>query len=118
MSLGGPLLPVRLRPARDGGGGRPYGDDVVGRVRALVEGTWLSPREIAGRAGVSASTVYRWSANGAWPRPLRRAGPGGRRRGPQRDALAEASRRLGELKRSPAVDLDGLTEVLGWLPAP
>jgi len=45
------------------------------RGEAMSETVILRPREVARRLGVSMATLYRWSAAGHLPRPLK-VGPG------------------------------------------
>lgn len=48
------------------GRGRPHSPETVASVRALVEGTDLTYREIAGRHGIHPRTVASWSHAGGW----------------------------------------------------
>ncbi len=48
--------------------GRPHGQAKLAEVRRLFEQTTLSYQKIAGKSGVSWSTVYRWARDGGWQR--------------------------------------------------
>ena len=52
------------------GKGRPYADDAVEAVRALIEETTLTYGEIAARTGASPASISRWMQAGGWKRPL------------------------------------------------
>lgn len=49
--------------------GEAYADDVVQRVRRLVEKTTLPLREIAALEGPSKTTILKWSRDNGWLRP-------------------------------------------------
>lgn len=55
--------------------GRPYPPELVAAVRALVEGTGLTYREIARRTGVSSAMACRWRRLHGWRRPEEAARP-------------------------------------------
>ena len=48
--------------------GRPYGSDAAGRARDLLARSTLPIRRIAGEAGISRATLYRWLARPGWTR--------------------------------------------------
>lgn len=118
---------VRLRPTRpQGRSGHPYEEDVVRRVRALWETTWLPSREVARRAGVSPTTAKRWARDGGWLRPdgaprsrdladTPRARDRLRRRTAPARALQLAERNIVELEASGVIDPPLLAEALTML---
>ncbi|MGJ3265151.1 MAG: hypothetical protein ACFE0R_18155 [Salinarimonas sp.] len=74
------------------------------RVRALIEGTILSHREIAARTGVHAGTVSRWAARHRWARP-----PGACRPAPRPAAARHTPNRIGRaLARALVAECDRL----------
>ena len=70
MSWGEGLIRLSGWQPVAGGQGQPYGDDVVAQVRAMVEGTLLTQKQIAARVGVSQMSVSRWARAGGWRRPV------------------------------------------------
>jgi transposase len=101
----------------------PHSDMTVAKVRHLIENTALSYREIAARTGVSRYSIYCWTRDGKWVRPLDAP------RASDRVPTYRASRRLKlrkladglqtlaehyvrQLEETPGVDLDRLTQAL------
>ncbi|WP_204216815.1 helix-turn-helix domain-containing protein [Microvirga pudoricolor] len=106
----GPAVPMRPRKPRPRRKGDPHGPETLDRIRAYVEKTTLSYREIAARTGTSAATVSRRAKAGGWARPgaepLEHFTEEGRRR-LRRHALAERLMRQTErcverLEQAPA----------------
>jgi hypothetical protein len=101
----------------------PHADITVAKVRHLIENTALSYKEIAAKTGVSRYSIYCWTRDGKWVRPLDAP------RASDRVPMHRASRRLKlrkladqlqtlaeryvrELEETPGVDLDRLTQAL------
>src|ERR1044071_8179108 len=57
---------IRHRPP---GSRLPHPDSKVRQVRALIETTTLTHREISKRTGVAPANIARWSTEGGWTRP-------------------------------------------------
>jgi hypothetical protein len=99
----------------------PHSDMTVAKVRHLIENTPLSYKKIAARTGVSRYSIYCWTRDGKWVRPLDAP------RASDRVPMYRASRRLKlrkladqlqaiaeryvrELEETPGVDLNKLME--------
>jgi hypothetical protein len=104
----------------------PHPDSKVRQVRALIETTTLTHRELSKRTGVAGANISRWANEGNWTRPLFaprapdtlprwRARRNLRRRtlAARIDTLAE--RRVRALEAAPGIDLAGLREALELL---
>jgi hypothetical protein len=115
--------PPAITEAPPRGPGRPHSDMAVAKVRHLIENTALSYREITARTGVSRYSIYCWTRDGKWVRPLDAP------RASDRVPTYRASRRLKlrkladrlqtlaehyvrQLEETPGVDLDRLTQAL------
>jgi hypothetical protein len=122
-----PDPPEEGPPAIDGhrprGSRRPHTDQVVAKVRHLIEQTPLTYSQIAAKTGVGRASICRWARDGAWVRPL--DAPRATDRVPTARAgqrlklrkLAErlrllAERYVRELEETPGVDLDKLVQAL------
>jgi hypothetical protein len=104
----------------------PHTDMTVAKVRHLIEHTALAYREIAAKTGVSRYSIYCWTRDGKWVRPLDAP------RSSDRVPTYRASRRLKlrklagrlqtlaehyvrQLEETPGVDLDRLMQALQLL---
>ena len=120
----------RLRPSAPGGEAprshpkEAHPPSVVAQVRALVETTFLTFRDIQARTGVNNGTISRWANANDWQRPSRawRARPrrdklpkAPRGRELARRIYVEAERLLVEVTSAPKVDPAALSEALRLL---
>ena len=116
-----PMVAPRPRGSR-----RPHTDGKVAAVRKLIEDTTLTYGQIAARTGVGRASICRWTADGAWKRPLfapratdtvptMRASARLKRRTLSARLTALAERHIRELEAAPLVDQDKLAEALELL---
>jgi transcriptional regulator with XRE-family HTH domain len=110
---------IAQRPGSRG----PHTDMTVAKVRHLIEHTALSYREIAAKTGVSRYSIYCWTRDGKWVRPLdapRASDLVPTHRASRRLKLRKladrlqtlAERYVNELEQTRGVDLDRLTQAL------
>lgn len=112
-----------MPPGREKGRGRPHPNATVATVRKLVETTPLTLTEIAARAGVTSSTVSRWTRDAGWQRhlfapraldtvPRERAGARLKLRTLAARLLTLTDRAVRTLEETPGVDVRKLGEAV------